>query len=223
MKQGTRVKDILKSELVVTEILGRKPSETWNLVEARAARMGLVPIIFWIAIRTFTNRSEAETMAHELAQHCRIIGETASDETLWIEGASLIERLFSGQLSWREINEQANRFSLEEHTLLRLIGYLGATIQDGMPLVEAWFAHRSILEKLGYDQTTFVEGTYQHIILPYFTMYWTTAFQQQRFRFTSPRLVEQDLHNIEAVPLRKRARTLLDVIASGLGITIIAP
>ena len=223
MKQGTRVKDILKSELVVTEILGGKPSETWNLVEARAARMGLVPIIFWIAIRTFTNRSEAETMAHELAQHCRIIGETASDKTLWIEGASLIERLFSGQLSWREINEQANRFSLEKHTLLRLIGYLGATIQGGMPLVEAWFAHRSILEKLGYDQTTFVEGTYQHIILPFFTMYWTTAFQQQRFRFTSPRLVEQDLHNIQAVPLRKRARTLLDVIASGLGITIIAP
>ncbi|HEU5382169.1 MAG TPA: hypothetical protein VFV38_42690, partial [Ktedonobacteraceae bacterium] len=170
MKQRTRVKDILKSELVVAEILGNKPNETWNLVEARAARMGLVPIVFWIATRTFTNRGEAETIAHELARHCRAIGETASDKTLWIEGASLIECLFSGQVSWREIREQANLFSLEEHILLRLIGYLGATVQGGMPLVEAWSAHRSILERLGYDQTTLVEETYKYIILPFFTV-----------------------------------------------------
>ena len=48
--------------------------------------------------------------------------------------------------------------------------------------------------------------------------YWTAAFEQQKFRFTSPRFIEQELQDVQTVPLRERARTLLTVIARGLGI-----
>ena len=222
MKQRTRVKDLLKSELAINALLEEKPSETWNLVEERAAQIGMLPIVFWIATRALTNQSEAATMAHDLAEHCRIIGEAASDKALWIEGATFIERIFEGQASWRDINEQANGFSLEEHKTLRLLGYLGATVQRGMPLVETWFAHNSILGSLGYDRTVVPSGTYQQIILPFFTIYWTAAFEQQKFRFTSPCLLEQELQDVQTMPLRERVRTLLTVIARGLGIAVAA-
>ncbi len=103
MKQHSRVKAILKSELVINELLGEKPSDTWNLVEERAAQMGMLPIVFWIATRTLTNQSEAAALARDLAKLCRAIGGTASDEVLWTEGATFIERIFAGQVSWREI------------------------------------------------------------------------------------------------------------------------
>jgi len=218
MRQHIRVKDILKSELVVTELLGDKPGDTWNQVEERAAQMGMLPIAFWIATRALTNQSEAAALARELAKHCRAIGEAASDEALWMEGATFIERIFEGQASWREINEQANGFSLEKYKTLRLLGYLGATVQRGMPLVEAWFAHDAILNSLGYEQSALRSGTYQQIVLPFYAAYWTAAFEQQKFRFTLPRLLEQELQEVQTVPLRERARTLLTVIARGLGI-----
>ncbi len=220
--QRTQVKDILKSELVVTELLGEKPGDTWNLVEERAAQLGMLPLVFWIATRALTNQSEATALALDLAKHCRAIGETASDKALWMEGATLIERIFEGQASWREINEQANSFMLEKYKTLRLLEYLGATVQRGMPLVEAWFAHDAILHALGYEQSALRSGTYQQIILPFFTTYWSRAFEQQKFRFTSSRNFEQELQDVQTVPLRERARTLLTVIARGLGITAAA-
>lgn len=222
MMQRIRVKDILKSELVVNELLGEKPGDTWNLVEERAAQLGMLPLVFWIATQALTNQSEAAALAHDLAKHCRTIGETASDKALWMEGATFIERIFEGQASWREINEQANSFSLEKYKTLRLLGYLGATIQRGMPLGEAWFAHDAILNSLGYDKSALRSGTYQHIVLPFFTTYWTRAFEQQKFRFTSPRNTEQELQDVQTVPLRERARALLTVIARGLGISAAA-
>lgn len=219
MEQRTRVKDILKSELIIDEILGEKPNAAWNLVEERAAQIGMLPIVFWIATRTLTKRSEAITMAHDLAEHCRTVGETASDKALWVEGAAFMERIFEGQASWRDIAEQANGFSSEKRKTLRLLGYLGATIQRGMPLVETWFAHKSILESLGHERAIISSGTYQQIILPFFILYWLTAFEQQKFRFISPRLLERELQDVQTVPLRERARTLFAVIARGLDIT----
>ena len=222
MKQHTRVKDILKSELVVNELLGDKPGDTWNLVEERAAQMGMLPIVFWIATRALTSQAETAALVRDLAKHCRAIGETASDEALWMEGATFIERIFEGHASWREIIEQSNSFSLEKDKTLRLLGYLGATVQRGMPLEEVWFAHNAILNSLGYDKSALRSGTYQQIILPFYTAYWIAAFEQQKFRFTSPRLLEQELQDVQTVPLRERARTLLTVIARGLGIAAAA-
>jgi hypothetical protein len=222
MMQRTQAKDILKSGLVVNELLGEKPNDTWNLVEERAAQLGMLPIVFWIATRALTNQSEAAALACDVAKHCRAIGETASNQALWMEGATFFERIFESRAPWREIIEQANSFSLEKFKTLRLLGYLGATVQRGMPLVEAWFAHDAILHALGYEQSALRSGTYQQIILPFFTTYWIRAFEQQKFRFTSPRNLEQELQDVQTVPLRDRARTLLTVIARGLGIAVAA-
>lgn len=159
-------------------------------------------------------------LAGDVAAYCRTIGETASNKTLWIEGASLIERTFGGQASWQELHERASSFSLDEQEMLHLLGELGATVQGGVPLKEAWLAHKSILDRLGYDRSALLSGSYRQIILPFLTLYWMNAFEQQKFRFSVPRLIEQELQELQSAPQRNRAQMLLSVVARGLGISV---
>ena len=63
-------------------------------------------------------------------------------------------------------------------------------------------------------------ATYRRIVLPFFTAYWFTKFENQRFRFQSPRTVEADLRAIQIVPENQRAQALLRALAYGLNIDV---
>jgi hypothetical protein len=101
--------------------------------------------------------------------------------------------------------------------VLRCIGYIGATLQQGVSLQDAFFAHLSALSYL-YRMFPYPSATFRRIVFPFFSAYWFTKFENQRFRFQSPRTVEADLQAIFKVPEDRRAQALLRALAYGLNI-----
>ncbi len=209
----------MDSDVNVRSILGSKPGVLWQHAEYRAALVGLLPIVLRLATAAISDPEPVRQQAGEVVTQCYQISETAADQRLWTIAAEFIDSIFGRKASADDLNQRSNSPEVLDENVLRCIGYIGATLQQGVSLQDAFFAHLFALSYL-YRMFPHPSATFRRIVLPFFTAYWFTKFENQRFRFQSPRTVEADLQAISNVPEIRRAQALLRALAYGLNIDV---
>jgi len=89
----------------------------------------------------------------------------------------------------------------------------------GARLKDVAYAHAEIMplvaKLLGPETMPF-----RKILAPFLLEFWQDAFEQQRFRFARPALVEQELRSAEGLPLYEKIRRIVKIIADGLNVKI---
>ncbi len=209
----------MDSDVDVRSILGSKPGVLWQHAEYRAALVGLLPIVLRLATAAISDPEPVRQQAGEVVMQCYQISETAADQRLWTIAAEFIDSIFGRKASADDLNQRSNSPDVLDENVLRCIGYIGTTLQQGVSLQDAFFAHLFALSYL-YRMFPHPSATYRRIVLPFFTAYWFTKFENQRFRFQSPRTVEADLQAIPNAPENRRAQALLRALAYGLNIDV---
>ena len=181
--------------------------------------MGLLPIVLRLATAAISDPEPVRQQAGEVVTQCYQISETAADQRLWTIAAEFIDCIFGRKVSADDLNQRSNSPEAIDENVLRCIGYIGATLQHSVSLQDAFFAHLFALSYL-YRMFPHPSSTYRRIVLPFFTAYWFTKFEIQRFRFQSPHTVEADLQAIPNAPENRRAQVLLRALAYGLNIDV---
>jgi len=219
-EQRKRGGDVLARNLEITELLGDKSSEAWQHAEYQATQIGLLPTIFSLGLIAIDHPDLAHKQAEEVVTLCRDISATASDQPLWSTAAQLIEQTF---VTLQPVNEWRKTFDVlrpNEDSVLRVLAYLGASLQQDFPLVDACQLHAMILAYMEKAVSQTQSTGYRRLVSPFFTTYWLTKFAQQRFRFRTPTAIEAELYAAQQIPESRRARTILWTVASGLDVNL---
>lgn len=199
------------------ELLDSIPQELVTRAEYNAVEVGLVPIAFRISTIAIDEFIQAQSYAAQLASLCRQISTTAADQQLWTIAAELFEQIYLRDTSGKEIIHYSNTIDADKYHALRVIGYIGAALQEGVSLKNALWADFHTLPFV-YNLLKPPSATYRRIILPFVVKYWQSKFEGSRFRFSSPRLVEKGLVEAQKKSDTQRAQSILKTIAFGLDI-----
>jgi len=60
----------------------------------------------------------------------------------------------------------------------------------------------------------------RRIIVPFVSDYWRLAFERERFRFSTPAVVDRSLQELLATPISHRTRSTLKIIVLGLRVRV---
>lgn len=206
-------------ELDVESILGNKPSELWRRAEHNAALIGLIPIIFRIATLALRNSELAKTQATEMTVICRQISGTAVDSYFWVTAAELLEQIHFQEATHDGILRYVKTFDSQNYAVLKVIGYLLATLQNNTPLTSAILDHL-VIAPFVYSQPTKLTTAYRLIILPFFLEYWKDKFQTMPLSFSSPPIISQTFGQLETIPEAERLQMILLTVAVNLNVSI---
>jgi len=199
-------------------VLGPKPSEAWNRAETNSVMFGLFPTVCKIAADSLDSPERAKISAQEIISACRQLAQTASHRELWQQAADLIDRAFVSGMSSGELFTLSNGLDDQKYGWLRMVGYVGATIQPDCSLEEACRTHLVIMPGSLGGIRHLSRMTYDRILVPWIVNFWQRKFQQQRFRFTSPRLVQRELAEAVRTDEAHRAQAVLAAVASSLSV-----
>ena len=206
-------------ELDVESILGNKPSELWRRAEHNAALIGLIPIVFRIATIALHNSELAKTQATEVTAICRQISATAVDSYLWVTAAELLEQIYFQEATHDGILRYIKTFDSQNYAVLKVIGYLLATLQNDTPLASAILDHL-VIAPFVYSQPTKLTAAYRLVILPFFLEYWKDKFQSMPLSFSSPPIISQIFRQLETIPETERLQMILLTVAFNLNVSI---
>ena len=209
--------DSLSSELNAEAILGAKPNALWNRGEYYAAIIGLLPIAFRIGTLAVNQIEHARPFAREVTALCGQISATASDPSLWLTAADLIEKIFLHQTASNDLIQLSNNIDSDNYQVLRVVGYLGATLQRDADLRDSLSAHLAFMPYV-FGILKPPSTTYRRVIVPFIVEYWTNAFKQARFLFRTPKVIDEYLIEAQKTAEERRAQVILHSMAFGLGI-----
>lgn len=196
--------------------LGAKPSEEWSKAEAKAAMLGLVPVMFRLATIHLTDETQALAGAERVARTCREIARDASAPALWNAAADLFERVFAGEMSAEELRIKGKEHVEESPPVLHILCYVGISLLGSVQQ-----AAGSQLAVLPYLSEVFGSSSpvYTQIIVPFIRSYWQHNMGESRFSFRNPSAVEEALSRAVAAPSEVSTQQILEVVASSAGVT----
>ncbi|MGA3122607.1 MAG: hypothetical protein ABSF69_17720 [Polyangiaceae bacterium] len=170
----------------------------------------LVPIVIWLAEVAILDPAYASTTAVILAQRLRTLTAIERSAGGWERGAQLLERTFVARASHSDLFASA----AAEPGILRDCAYLLCATSEDAPPRDAASIQSQLIARLWTGSV----AALQTVTTRWLVSYWTTTFHRSRFLFASPRLVEQELAAAVALPMRERARRVLDTVTAGLGV-----
>jgi hypothetical protein len=184
-----------------------------ELIERRAALLAVLPAAFWIGRLMLESQSQGIARGRSLASACRQICSTATDTTLWNALADTLDRVFQDQASGHELVTGGNAFGTGSRQVVAIIAYLGASLHGGPD--DAFNAQLAVM------QTLFLafppnSATHRQVFLPFIERFWTATFDQRRFGFSNPSLVEEALAQARQVPVERRVKAVLRAIRLGV-------
>ncbi|RUS94452.1 hypothetical protein DSM106972_093470 [Dulcicalothrix desertica PCC 7102] len=204
-------------EIDAEAILGDKPSELWLKAEQNTVLIGLLPTVFRIATVALHDSQFAKTQATEVAAICRQISTTSTDSYLWVTAAELLEQIYSQEASHDGILRYSRTFDSKNYAVLKVIGYLVATLQNDTPLSGAALEH-SVIAPFVYNQPATLTTIYRQVILPFFVKYWKNKFESMPLSFHSTQEINQIFNNIETIPEAERLQMILVAVALSLNV-----
>jgi len=200
-------------------ILAPKPSAQWNVIENNAVTYGLLPVMIHLSSISIEDQARAAHLGGKMASFCRRTMETASDRALWQNAAELFELIFAYASPAKDIVQRGNACAPNES--LRAIAYIGASIQQDVPLDRAFRLH---VAAIGYLLDNCFQSAFQVfrplLLTPFVCSYWSNVFARTRFRFSTPQMVEKELNAAIQEPEPRRIRRVLEVVALGLTATL---
>jgi len=208
--------DVMQPGFNTEAVLGPKPSDAWNRAETNSIVFGLFPAVCKVAADSLDSLERAKSSAQELLSACRQLAQTASHRELWQQAADLIDKALVSGMPARELFELSNALDDKKYGWLRTVGYVCATIQPDCPLSEACRAQLAVMSGSQASIRHLSRMTYDRILVPWIVTFWQQKFQQQRFRFASPRLVEKELAEALRTDEAHRAQSVLEIVARAL-------
>ncbi|MCC2695759.1 hypothetical protein [Nodularia sp. LEGE 04288] len=202
--------------------LGEKPNKLWQQAEQQAAVMALIPIAFHLSNILVNQPTVAYEQGTAVAAICHQIGVTSVDQD-WNTVARLFENIYSNKASFSELLNLGNSFvSQGENAFLEVlwtISYLGASLQSDVKLENALRVHLYVVRRM-YISLKPSSPTYLRIVLPFLSTYWITKFEKMRFRFRSPKIIEEQLTEANTFSADQQAQAIFKTVSFGLGIAI---
>lgn len=181
---------------------------------------------FMAAIQAVSEgRQEADDAARTLLPQLEKRRDEAPDEesrALWTAAVTLVQKVLVERPGPVPLIDHVQE--LEDHPgdgwkVLCAMCYLGASVdQHTTPRLAAAF-HMTMAEYL-FTETRQTPELYETVILPWFAAYWTRVFENARFRFSTPRVIETELKAaLESAPELQLQR-LLGTVGFGLDIAL---
>lgn len=194
------------------EIIGPKPSTKWNVIEQNVVSRCLVPIMFHLSNLWISDKDQAHAYVDQILECCKSVAVNASDKQIWYDIISIFSGIFFQKKSIKDIISLANSL---RHDGLKVMCYTGVmligTLQDAVRFQQAMMGY---IEGTKHDRVS-----YYYLVLPFFTEFWRQGFQQQRFQFRSPSLIEGELKAIvDSKVLDNKILKIFNLMAFGLGL-----
>lgn len=211
----------LLAEMDVEALLGGHGSDEWESAENGTLGSIIVPLALHfgrLAIRARRDSAMAEQILQSIdscASLCREMAVISTRPDALREAASLLEASFLGTPILRTLVDKGNGYGPEEGPL-RVLAYIGASLEHRVSLKEACRGQMAVLPYC--IQFLAGEGSQRLLLVPFLEEFWGQALTQSRFLFTPPSLVEQEFHEACQTPGARKAKRIMQVIASGLGV-----
>src|SRR5205823_2673577 len=145
-----------------------------------------------------------------LASACRQICSTATDTTLWNALADILDRVCQEEAPRHELVTRGNTVRTGSHQVVAMIAYLGASLHGGPD--DAFNAQLAMMQTL-FHAFPPKSATHRQLFLPFIERFWTATFDQRRFGFSNPSLVEEALAQARQVAVEHRVKTILRAIS----------
>ncbi|MEX2376159.1 MAG: hypothetical protein WD942_11350 [Dehalococcoidia bacterium] len=202
-------------------ILGQKPSELWARADDIAVGVVHLPTLFHLALLFLEDGDLARRHAERVTRLYRDAAAANTQSPFW-GLAEVVEVGFADEPAGRELLRRCKSGGpWADGDYLQATGYVLATLQPDITLAEKAHLHAACfgyvhdkLDGLGYGPLA-----YRDIVVPFISSYWSTAFERQRFRFRTPKLVESSLLQALEEPVERRVKAILRVIVPALPVT----
>jgi len=190
-------RDFLFKELDVEALLGGRGSQDWDYAEQQVLAFTLGPLALYLG--TLSVRAREHTgAAEQLRQHteraialCHEAAAISLRADDWCEAARLLEECYKNKPVLERVVQRANTY-IEDRRALKILSYIGATLQRAVVLTEACRGQMAVLPYcLGYPLRE--ESAYRLLLLPFVEAFWGWAVAHRRVGFSPPAVVEQAL------------------------------
>jgi hypothetical protein len=203
----------------IDELLGPKPGRPWFYADFRSALAGLIPVAFYLSTIALEQIDRARMEAGIVAALCRQISATQVNPQLWIAAADILDMVARGTARFEGLMRWAAERNGEFDIVLQFISRFAATWQPDASLEQVAAVHLAMLPVLAREGILPIL-TYRQVVVPYVLHYWTEAIQRERFRFRSPRIVEDELRAHQQLIDTQRVQAILRTVAYGLNVSI---
>jgi hypothetical protein len=209
-------KHFLKERISLLDALGQKPNEHWNLAEFWAIQQGVIPCLFRIGTVALSDHDRAMSLCDQLAATCERQAQHASNDALWRTVRDMLRNIADPATGHLTIHERGNEGARTNNDFLYVLGYLGVCLKPDAPLIGCAINQVMVMAYVSRS-VPINSGVYRRVILPFIEGFWQKALEQQRFRFTTPRLIADTFADAVKKPPQERAAAILRVIMPGLG------
>jgi hypothetical protein len=184
-----------------------------ELIEQRAALLAVVPAACWVGRRMLEIEEEGIAQGRLLASACRQIGNTATDPILWIALADALDQMCREHASVQELVAHGNTFANSSRYAVAIVAYIGASLHGGPD--DAFNAQLSVMQFL-FQTFPPDSATHRELLLPFIECIWANMFEQCRFGFCNPSIVEAALSQARRVTVEGRIKSILRAIRVGV-------
>lgn len=209
----------LQSGLQPFEILGPKPSLSWNSAERDVAIQALPAVVAKLGEIMLKDRASAKEHAMQISETCEHMADTASDPELWRGAAKIFRASLVEPITITKLHEMANGFAEAGYDPLLALAYLGVSLLPDVSLEDA-LIHQSVATKYWARLMGYNSITYKRSILTFLTAYWSAAVERESFRFTPPSATKDAIVKAARASVEHRAQELLKCVLSGLGTSL---
>lgn len=208
-----RSQDELEREVDLTESWNGLSAEQRETIERRAAYFAVLPASFSVGLSMLGNVAEGINQGRLLASVCRQVVGKANDPALWTTMADILERTYEERASGHDLVTLGNSFSGSSHHVLTILAYLGASLHAGPS--DAFNAQLAVMRVL-FSYFPPDSAIHRQLFLPLIENLWVNSFEQRRFAFTTPTLVEESLTQARQMPVERRMKAILRAIRHGV-------
>jgi hypothetical protein len=195
-------------ETTVESLMKDLDDESKKLTDPFGIINGAIPAFFRIAFLAFEDRLRAASDSRSVAALCLQIAPNAEQPKVWQQAAKLFDGFASSISDGESIRISDYADACRE---IQILSYFAGTFTQelqsvftahviGLAHVDSWYS-----ENL---------GVYTELVSPFINDFWRQAFAKRRFEFSNPRIVEQDLREIEQSPPKNAARSILKAVSA---------
>lgn len=184
-----------------------------KLIERRATFLAVLPGALWVGSQMLENQAQGITQGRSLASACRQISSEAADPVSWTAIADILDKVCQERVRGHELVALGNTYRDGSRHAEAILAYIGASLHGGPD--DAFNAQLAVM------QTLFLafppnSAVYRQILLPFIERFWTTTFDQRRFRFSNLSLVEESLAQARQAAVDCRVKAILRAIRLGV-------
>lgn len=182
-------------------------------IERGAALLAVVPAACWVGALIAQDRDRGRTACRSLSSACRQTSMGASDPGLMTALADMLDRFCRDHESARDLVTFGNSIPADSRRALVIMAYLGASLH-GSP-EEAFNSQLAVMRAL-FECCPPNQLVHRQLLLPFVERFWTGMFDQRRFGFSNPSVVEEALAQARQAPVEHRVKAILRAVRLGV-------